>query len=133
MTDPAETAPSFLEFRDDDVVILRINAPSGRTRTIEHLRRRAEQGPYYLAADFRGMTGRFDKEMHEAGPRLVEPEWFLGVAYVGASMPLRMMLKVFNLGLFLAGKSDFPTGYVDTEEEALALFERFRSERRARG
>lgn len=62
--------------------------------------------------------------------RRVDPAWFLGVGSIGASMPLRLMLKVFNLGLYLDGRNDSPVGFVETEEEALALFDRFRQERR---
>ena len=57
----------------------------------------------------------------------------LGLADINASMPVRLALKVIDLAMFLAGKSDFPTGFVHSEAEAEAAIGRFRAEQAAKG
>jgi hypothetical protein len=128
-----ERPPQF-EPLSDDVMIMRIRSTGGGAEggnTIALMTERAKQGPYYLVADFRQLQGSFDRKMHEEGPKLVDPKWLLGVAYVGAPMPLRLLLKVFNLAMFLTGRGDFPYEFADDESQALAFFERLRKHRKS--
>lgn len=130
MTDVNSPRLTQFEFPANDVVIMRIHSLSaGDDTIIERMRKRAEQGPYFLAADFRQLEGSFDRSIHEEGPKMVDPSWLLGVAYIGAPMPLRILLKVFNLAMFLTGKGHFPYVFVADDVQALAEFARMRSER----
>ena len=78
--------------------------------------------------DFTGLSGGIDSSVRERGSQLIKAEWMRGCVYINASMPIRAGLKVINLAMFLAGKADFPTEYVKSREEALAVVERFRAD-----
>lgn len=130
---PSPSRGEFLEFRPPDVVHMRASeSPVDLEQLAERLRGFAAQARFYLVIDFTGMTGSIDTEMREKGPKLIKPEWMLGIAYINASMPVRLALKVINLAMFLAGKSDFPTEFVNSEAEAMAAVERFRADQAAR-
>lgn len=97
---------------------------------LAELRRRAEDGPYYLIIDFARLkatnVGKADREGAQTG---LDPSWFLGGIYINANMPVRLMIKVVTLAMFLIGKADYPTEFVSSLEEAFEVVERFRSER----
>jgi len=112
--------PSFLEFLPDDVVIMRTWAGDGEdiAVTAERLKKRAEQGRFFLIVDFSGVTGGIDSATRERGSNLIKAEWMRACVYINASMPMRAALKVINLAMFLAGRADFPTEFVKSMEEA---------------
>lgn len=120
----------FLEFLPDDVVIMRPGASDGEdlSVTAERLKKRAEQGRFFLIVDFTGMQGGIDSATRESGSKLIKAEWMRGGIYINASLPIRTGLKVINLAMFLAGKADFPTEYVKSLDEALQVVARLKSQ-----
>jgi len=124
-----------LTLHPPDVAVL--STPSGSEgygQIIEELHRRSLDGPYYLIVDFGELkAGNVSKADREAAQSALDPSWFLGGVYINASMPVRMMIKVLTLAMFLVGRADYPTEYVSSVEEAFDVVERFRRERANRG
>lgn len=130
----SESAPDYLEFPEPDIVKMYASrTPTSLSALAERLKSISERGRFYLIVDFTGLTGGFNTEAREQGPRLIKPEWVSGAVYINASMPVRLALKVINLSMFLAGRADFPTEFVDSEEKAYAALARFRAENEAKG
>lgn len=128
-----DTSPDDLECLKPDLVLIRAaRTPNSLSQLSERLRSIGERGRFYLIIDFTGMKGGFDAEAREKGPSLIKPEWISGCAYINASMPVRLALKVINLTMYLAGRADFPTEFVDSMEEAQAVIGRFRADAAAK-
>lgn len=124
-----DTSADYLEFPEPDLVLMHAaRTPSSIALLSERLRSISERGRFYMIIDFTGMKGGFDAEAREKGPTMVKPEWIAGCAYINASMPVRLALKVINLTMFLAGRADFPTEFVTSMEGAQATIARFREE-----
>ncbi|HLT32070.1 MAG TPA: hypothetical protein VK013_18670 [Myxococcaceae bacterium] len=128
-----DASRDYLEFPEPDLVLMHASrTPSSLALLTERLRSISERGRFYMIIDFTGMKGGFDAEAREKGPNMIKPEWISGCAYVNASMPIRLALKVINLTMFLAGRADFPTEFVDSMEKAHATIARFRAEAAAK-
>src|SRR5690606_1611544 len=101
------TTPAQLQTIEDlapDLLVLRMNAPERTTSDIPAaLKAKAAGGPYYLITDLTNVKS-LGKGVGDRAPDMVRAEWFRGVIYVGASPAVKLVLKVFNLGLFLAGQ-----------------------------
>jgi hypothetical protein len=123
MTDSKQ--PHFLQFPAPDVVVFRANAAPSLEALSTAMAARAEEGKFYLLIDFSDFSATIDAEMRERGPKLVRPEWLLGLVYVNASTPLRVALKVLKLAMMLS-KHSFPTEYADSLEEGLAVVDQMR-------
>lgn len=119
----------YLEFVSEDVVVMHTSASNGEDLavTAENLKKRAENGRFFLIVDFTGATTGIDSNTRERGANLVKAEWMRGCVYINASMPIRAALKVINLAMFLAGKADFPSEYVKSFDEAYAAIDRMRA------
>ena len=123
----------FLVLHPPDVVFLESKSSDDTQMMgiVGELKRRAEEGgPYYLIVDFAQMKhANVGKEQLEEAQKIVKPAWILGSVYLNATMPVRLMVKVFNLAMFLMGKVDYPSEFVATREEAFETIERYRAER----
>ena len=125
------TTPAQLQTIEDlapDLLVLRMNAPERTTADIPAaLKAKAQaNGAYFLITDLTNVKS-LGKGVGDRAPDMVRAEWFRGVIYVSASPAVKLVLKVFNLGLFLSGQADFPSEYVKTMDEALAAVDRMRA------
>jgi hypothetical protein len=134
MSNLSDTYGAIIEFRPPDMLFIRASETrSSIEERAETFRKLAEQRSYYIIVDFTGVKGSIDSGSREQWAKAIRPEWILGSVFINASLPVRMGLKVINLGLLLTGKGDFPTEYVTSEAEALATVERYRAVRAAKG
>ena len=117
----AAESPSVLTDLEPDVVLLTFHAAEmGEADIPGYFRaKHAESGAFFLITDF-SQTKSMPKGAADAGPGMIKAEWFRAVIYIKASRAVRMVLKVFNLGMFLVGQTDFPMIFVDSLEEAQA-------------
>ena len=136
MSPPSDSTANHFEFRPPDVLVIRGRyraAAVNLEKTAQELRALGEKTKYYLLIDCTGVNASvLTPELRENAPKIVDSANILGCAYINASTPIRLALKVLTLGLFLAGKSDFPTEFVASEEAGLATIERWRSEASSR-
>lgn len=135
MTSASNEPYLHLKLQPPDVVWLDTHSEGSQMMSIVgELRRRAEAGgPYYLVVDFAEMKRPdMEKGEREEAQKLIDPSWILGAVYLNATMPVRLMIKVFNLAMFLVGKADFQSEFVTSREEALAAVDRLRTAREAR-
>lgn len=125
---PSPAEQPFFEILADDVVLL--HSASSKVADIEvtasMMAKQAEKGRFFVMVDFTGVTGGIDSSAREQSQRLFNSDWTRGCVYINASMPIRVALKVMNLALLLAGKSELPTEYVTSREEGLAAIQRMR-------
>lgn len=124
-----------LELHPPDVVVhVTSSDASSIGGVIAELRRRSLDGQYYLIVDFgRVKATQFSSKDRDNALKGLDPSWFLGGIYVNASRPMRMTIKIITLAMFLVGRADYPTEYVDSLEEAFDVVERFRKERAKAG
>lgn len=117
MTDTPTT--TFREL-DRDVLLLNLNAPDfGETDIIGRFKDMLERvGPFYLITDLTDVKS-LGRGAADQGPDMLRSEWFRAVVYVNASRTVRMLLKVFNMGMFLKGQRDFPMIFTTSLEEAV--------------
>ncbi|HLT31017.1 MAG TPA: hypothetical protein VK013_13330 [Myxococcaceae bacterium] len=125
MTDTPLTA---LRELDRDVLLLSMNAPDfGDTDIIKGFRDLLERvGPFYLITDLTEVK-TLGRGAADDGPDMLRSEWFKAVIYINASRTVRMLLKVFNMGMFLKGQRDFPMIFTNSLEEALQAVEDLRA------
>lgn len=121
--------PHTIEALGSDTLILRLNAADHATVDIpgifaEHVR---TKGPFFLIVDLTEVKS-LGTGAAESAPNMIKAEWFRGIAYVNASRTIKLVIKVFNLGMYLAGQADFPYEYTKTMEEAVDVIERMRAE-----
>lgn len=133
MANTAETTVyKHLRLFPPDVVWLEATSSGSNVGGItSELRARADEGgPYYLVVDFAKMkTPDMDTQSREKAQKMIDPAWILGAVYINASMPVRLMIKVFNLAMFLVGKADFQSEFVADKDEAFKAVDRLRAER----
>jgi hypothetical protein len=128
MTDTPHTT---LRELDRDVLLLSMNAPDfAETDIIKGFRELLERvGPFYLITDLTEVKS-LGRGAADEGPDMLRSEWFQAVIYINASRTVRMLLKVFNMGMFLKGQRDFPMIFTTSLEEALQAVEDLRTKRR---
>ncbi len=122
--------PHTLEAHGTDTLILRLNAadlasvdvPGAFQEKVREL-----GGPFFLIVDLSDVKS-LGTDASTSAPSLVKAEWFRGIAYVNASRTIKVMIKVFNLGMYLAGQGDFPYEYAKSLDEALGIVDRMRAE-----
>lgn len=114
---------------DEDVLLLTMHAPDfSDTNIIGGFKAKLDKvGPFYLIADL-SQAKSLGRGAAEDGPDMLKSEWFRAVIYIGASRTVRMLLKVFNMGMFLKGQKDFPMIFTESLEEALKAVEQQRAE-----
>lgn len=117
---------SFIELLSDDVVLIRPSGDESKAAEIrEALTERARSGPFFIIADFTGIT-RMHSEAGSRGGDIIEPKWIRGAVFVNASMSVKLGLKVFTLAMLLKGQ-EFPMEHVTSRSEAMAAIERMRA------
>ncbi len=133
MPTSADATYTHLKMYPPDTVWLDAQSTANRvSEIVAELRLRASEGPYFLIVDFAKMKApNMDSQTRDKAQRMIDPSWILGAVYINASMPVRLMIKVFNLAMFLVGKADFQSEFVANRDEALAAVARLRAARPA--
>lgn len=113
---------------DRDVLLLSMNAPDyGDTDIIGGFKAMLEKaGPFYLITDLTDVK-TLGRGAADEGPDMLRSEWFKGVIYINASRTVRMLLKVFSMGMFLKGQRDFQMVFTNSLEEARKAVEDLRA------
>jgi hypothetical protein len=91
----------------------------------------AAKQPFYLIADL-AHVGAVSSEARNYASKHIRPDWYLGVAYIGANLITKAAAKGLAIGLYLTGKSSFDIVFVANEDEARVALAKQRTKRGAR-
>lgn len=89
------------------------------------------KGPFYLITDL-SKIGTIPSEARSYASKHIRQEWYLGVAYIGASFVAKAAAKGLALMMYFASKPTFDVEFVADETEARASIARQRRARASR-
>jgi hypothetical protein len=88
----------------------------------------AARQPFYLVADLTHV-GTVSSEARQHASKHIRPDWYLGVAYIGANLITKAAAKGLAVALYITGKTSFDIAFVANETEARAALEKQRAKR----
>jgi hypothetical protein len=88
-------------------------------------------GPVYLVADV--ARSSMDAEARRQLGEGIEPGWFKGVSYVGASLIVRTISKALSVMVLFDAKKPYEVAFAATHDEARAQIEKWRGQERKVG
>jgi hypothetical protein len=121
-------------FEEPDLLVVKYNGkftlPEARL-VVELYREVGLQRPFFLLADIQGAEIESDARKHVVDR--LQPEWFLGIVYAGASPVMRAVGKAMAVALYFTGKWKTEFQFTATPEEGRALIARMREKQQPRG
>ncbi|MGZ3460094.1 MAG: hypothetical protein ACXU86_16505 [Archangium sp.] len=124
----------YIRFEQPDTLFLKLQGDVGLqdveqiTRICQEL---AQRGGIYLIADL-AQVGNISADARRHGSKHTRPEWYLGVAYIGANFVAKAAAKGLMLMLYFSGKPAFDLEFVHDESEARAAIARQRAKHAAK-
>ena len=79
----------------------------------------AKERPYYLLADIKHSS--LDSASRKYLADHLRPEWFRGVVYVGAGLPLKIVTKALTVMVLFNAPAPYEVHFADSVEEARAV------------